>query len=517
MANTSAATGAIPAIVTLTARDFDGIVERGRPRRPWAALLLLTVLLAGCAPGSRSAQSADAKDLGRGLAAKVSADRMFVHLHALQDIANANKGSRAEGTPGYDASVDYVAKTLRDRGFDVTTPQFDRLYAVSAGKPAMTIAGRSYPVDQASLLIQTPPGGVTGKPVRPTQPSGCSAGDYPATVAKGAIAIVDDARCSVVDKQNSAVARGAAAVIVVSEPNGQGAPSTLFTTGYFTQLTVPVAVAGAAAAGALGAATGPITLVLDARNISITSRNVLAQTKTGSPHEVVIVGAHLDGPSGGPGINDDGSGVAAVLETALQLGPMAPVSNAVRFAFWGAGLTGVTDYVFGLDGEKLNDIALYLDFTILGSPNAGFFTDDGDQSGPPGEGVSAGDVPEGSAGVERTLGGYLYAAGKRPADMPLTTRADYHPFLVAGVPIGGMTTGASQTKTVVQARLWGGQAGAPFDPNFQGPRDTVDNINSDALAVMGAGAAFAVGTYAESVSGVNGVPPHDKRHRTRMQ
>ena len=230
-----------------------------------------------------------------------------------------------------------------------------------------------------------------------------------------------------------------------------------------------------------------------------------------------MVGAHLDSPSGGPGINDDGSGVAAVLETALQLGPMAPVGNAVRFAFWGAGLTGVMDYVFGLDGEKLNDIALYLDFTMLGSPNAGFFTDDGDQSGPPGSGVSSSDVPEGSAGVERTLGGYLYAAGKRPADMPLTTRADYHPFLVAGVPIGGMTTGASQTKTEVQARLWGGQAGAPFDPNFQGSRDTVDNINRDALAVMGAGAAFAVGTYAESVGGVNGVPPHDKRHRTRMQ
>ncbi len=488
-------------------------------RRQWATPLLLTVALAGCGLGSgfRSAQSTAAEDLGRGLAAKVTAEGMFVHLHALQDIANANKGTRAEGTPGYDASVDYVATTLRDKGFDVTTPQFDRLYAVSIGKPAMTVAGRSYSVDQASLLIQTPPGGLTGQPVRPTQPSGCSGGDYPATVAKGAIAVVDDAGCSVVDKQNNAVARGAAALIVVSAPNSQGAPPTLFNPGYFKQLRVPVAVVGATAAAALARAPGPISLVLDARNISITSRNVLAQTKTGSPHEVVVVGAHLDGPSGGPGINDDGSGVAAVLETALRLGPLPQVNNAVRFAFWGAGLTGVMDYVFGLDVEQLNDIALYLDCTMLGSPNAGFFTDDGDQSGPPGEGVSSGDVPEGSAGIERTLGGYLYAAGKRPADMPLTTRADYHPFMVAGVPIGGMTTGASQTKTVVQARLWGGEAGVPFDPNGAGPRDTVDAINSGALAVMGAGVAFAVGTYAESVGGVNGVPPHDRRHRTRMQ
>ncbi len=487
-------------------------------RRLGATLVLLTELLAGCS-SSRPAQPTAAKDPGHGLAGKVSADRMLVHLRALQDIANANKGTRAEGTPGYDASVDYVAKTLRDRGFDVSTPQFDRLYAVSPGGPAMTVAGRSYQVDQASLLIQTPPGGLTGQPVRPAQPSGCAPGDYPAVVPKGAIAVVDDARCSVVDKQNSAVARGAAALIVVSTPNGQGAPSTLFNAGYFKQLRVPVAVAGSSAAGALAGATGPIRLVLDARNITITSRNVLAQTRTGSPHEVVMVGAHLDSPRGSPGINDDGSGVAAVLETALQLGPLATVNNAVRFVFWGAeedGLNGAMDYVFGMDSDQLNDIALYLDFTMLGSPNAGFFTDDGDQSGPPGPGVSSGDVPEGSAGIERTLGGYLYLAGKRPADMPLTTRADYRPFMVAGVPIGGMTTGASQTKTIVQARLWGGQAGAPFDPNYQTPRDTVDSINRDALAIMGSGVAFAVGTYAESVGGVNGVPPHDKRHRTRI-
>ena len=90
--------------------------------------------------------------------------------------------------------------------------------------------------------------------------------------------------------------------------------------------------------------------------------------------------------------------------------------------------------------------------------------------------------PEGSAGIERTLAGYLYLAGKRPADMPLSTRTDYHPFLVAGVPIGGMTAGASQTKTTVQARLWGGQAGSAFDPNYQSARDTVGNVNREALA-----------------------------------
>lgn len=486
--------------------------------RPLATALIVLGLVSACA-SPRPAPPAAAPDLARGLAQKVTADRLVTHLRALQNVANANRGNRADGTPGYDASVEYVAKALRDRGFNVSTPQFDRLYNVSPGKPTLTVAGRTYQVDQASLLVRTPPGGLTGPPVRPTRPAGCAVGDYPAAVPKGAIAVVDDSGCSVVDKQNSALAKGAAALIVLSAPSGQGAPPGLFVPGYFKQLTVPVAVVGAYGTPALERETAPVRLVLDAENIKVSSRNVLAQTETGSPHEAIVVGAHLDGPRDGPGINDNATGVAAVLETALQLGPLAPVNNAVRFVFWGAdedGLNGVTDYVFGMDGNQLNDIAMYLDFTVLGSPNAGFFTDDGDQSGPPTPGIAFGDVPDGSAGIERTLGGYLNLAGKRPADMPLGTRTDYHPFMVAGVPIGGLTTGATQPKTTVQARLWGGQAGAPFDPNFQGPRDTVDAVNREALAIMGSGVAFAVGTYAESIGGVNGVPPHDKRHRTRV-
>ncbi|OBK22566.1 peptidase M28 [Mycobacterium asiaticum] len=483
------------------------------------AVLLLTFLLAACSTARPPAQPAAAPDPARSLAAKVTADGMFVHLRALQDIANANQGNRASGTPGYDASVEYVAKALRDKGFDVSTPQFERMRNTSEGKPTLTIAGRSFSVDQASLLVRTPSGGLTGPVVRAAPAAGCAAGDYPAALPKGAIAVVDDSRCSVVDKQNSAMARGAAAVIVISQPSGHGAPPTLFNPGYYNQLTVPVAVVGANAATALSRTTAPVRLVLDAENVKVISRNVLAQTKTGAPNEVVMVGTHLDSPPNSPGINNAGSGVAAVLETALALGPLPPVANAVRFAFWGAeenGVNGSMDYVFGLDNAALNDIALYLNFDMLGSPNPGFFTDDGDQSGPAGPGVASADVPEGSAGIERTLAGYLNLAGKRPADMPLNTRTDYHPFLVAGIPVGGMNTGASQTKTTVQSRLWGGQAGAAFDPNYQSPRDTVEAINRDALAVMGSGVAFAVGTYAQSIGGVNGVTPHDKRHRTRI-
>lgn len=481
----------------------------------FGATLALACALAGCA-APKSLPPTAAPALSRDLAAKVTGDGMFAHLRALQTVADSNGGNRATGTPGYDASVDYVVKALKAKGFEVTTPEFQRLYTVSEGKPTLTVAGRSYSVDQASLLVQTPPGGLAGPPVRPSRSDGCAVADYPPALPDNAIAVVDDTGCSVVDKHNSAVAKGAAGLIVISAAQDRGSSANLFGPGYYNQLKVPVAVVGASGAAALAHTNAPIRLVLDTENIQIKSRNVLAQTKTGTPDEVVMVGARLDSPPGSPGINSAGSGVAAVLETALQLGPLPPVTNAVRFAFWGDGINGAMDYVFGMDSEGLNSIALCLNFDMLGSPNAGYFTDDGDQSGLPGTGVRSADVPEGSAAIERTLAGYLNLAGKRPADMPLSIRSDYHPFLVAGVPIGGMTTGASQTKTTVQARLWGGQAGVAFDPQYLSVGDTVDNINRQALEVMGSGVAFAVGAYAESIRGVNGVTPHDKRHRARV-
>lgn len=475
------------------------------------AVLAVAVLLGGC-----SSAPTPAKDLARDLANKVTVDGMYVHLRKLQEIADANNRSRADGTPGYDASVDYVAQTLRDKGFDVQTPEFERLAVASPGKPTLTAAGRTYPVDQASLLTPTPKGGLRAVTLRPQKPAGCTAADYGMRTMTNAIAVVDDTACSIVDKQNTAVAEGALGLLVVSNPGTSGSPKGLFTAGYYRALTVPVAVIDADADAALRRTEAPVLLTLDAKAAMAKSRNVLAQTRTGDTRNVVMAGAHLDTVAGSPGINDDGTGVAALLETAAALGGQAQITNAVRFTFWGAEeavLAGSTKYVQSLNRDQLNDIALYLNVDLLGSPNAGFFTYDGDQSGQANPDVPADTVPIGSAGIERTLAGYLNLAGIRPADTPLGKANDYSPFLAAGVPIGGATTGAAQRKTELQARLWGGTAGVAFDRNYHLPGDTVDNVNRDALAVTGPGVAFAVGTYAQSIEGVNGVPTREQRRR----
>jgi hypothetical protein len=474
-----------------------------------AVAAIAVVALASC---SSTGSAPSPADLPRDVATKVTADGMYTHLRKLQDIADANKGNRAEGTPGFDASVDYVVKVLKDKGFDVQTPEFERLDRTEGGNPTLTISGRSYHVDQASLLVTTPPGGLNAITLRPQKAPGCTAADYGSV--SGAIAVVDDSGCSVGDKQNAAVAKGAVGLLVVSAPGAGGSPAGLFTSGYYQQLTVPVGVIDRDADAALRRTDAPVRLVLDSKPVMVKTRNVVAQTKTGDTKNVVLAGAHLDSTPRSPGINDNGSAVAALLETAAALGAGPHITNAVRFVFWGSEAEGSTKYVRGLARDQLDDIALYLGCDALASPNAGYFTYDGDQSGQPNPEIPLRAVPAGSAGVERTLAGYLNLGGVRPADMPLSRTADYAPFLAAGVPIGGLTTGWSQRKTEVQARLWGGQAGVAFDPDWRTARDDIHNIDRQALSVMGQALAFAIGSYAQSVDGVNGVPPRDQRHRS---
>lgn len=482
--------------------------------RRLAAFVALLLALTGCSSPEPSAPV----DLGRDLAGKVTVDGMFAHLQMLQQIADAHGGNRAKGTAGFDATVDYVSQYLRDKGFDVETPEFEFLDGTQGGRPTLSIGGRNHNVDQASLLKTTPPNGLTAVTLRPQRPAGCRAADYGTRSVRGAIAVVDDTGCSVVDKQNAAVDRGAFGLLVVSAPTAGGSPPALFPAGYYQQLSIPVGVIGRDADAALRRTNAPVRLVLDSKPVMARARNVIAQTKSGSTDNVVLVGAHLDSSAASPGINDNGSGVSAVLEIAAALGSQPDAANAVRFAFWGSeenAMQGSAKYVQSLQPAELNAIALYLDFDMLGSPNPGYFTYDGDQTAQPNPAVPARTVPAGSAGIERTLAGYLNLAGVRPADMPLNINTDYRAFFAAGVPVGGLTAGSSQRKTEVQARLWGGRAGAPFDPNYRTPRDAVSNINREALTSLGAAAAFAVGTYAQSVEGVNGVPPPADRQRAR--
>lgn len=476
------------------------------------AVIALTAFSTGCSHRSGPEQTTGAAEFASALKGKVTTDAMMAHLSKLQDIANANNGTRAVGTPGYEASVDYVVNTLRDSGFDVQTPEFSaRVF--HAEKPELTVGGRPVEARALDFSLGTPPGGVSGPLVAaPANSLGCAAADYGDLPVRGAVVLVDRGTCPFAQKEDAAAQRGAVAMIIADNVDEEQMGGTL---GPTTEVKIPVLSVTKSTGVQLRGQPGPTTIKLDASAQSFKARNVIAQTKTGSDANVVMAGAHLDSVPEGPGINDNGSGVAAVLETAVRLGSSPPVHNKLRFGFWGAeelGLIGSRNYVESLDLAALKNIALYLNFDMLASPNPGYFTYDGDQSLPMdarGKPV----VPEGSAGIERTLVAYLKSAGKTAQDTSFDGRSDYDGFTLAGIPAGGLFSGAEGKMSADQAKLWGGTADQPFDPNYHQKGDTLDHIDRTALGINGAGVAYALGFYAQDLSGHNGVPAMEDRVR----
>ncbi|GAY14779.1 putative lipoprotein aminopeptidase LpqL [Mycobacterium sp. shizuoka-1] len=483
-----------------------------------AAFAVSVVAVAGCdraadsgqpvAAGKPAAQFAD------GLRKQVTTDAMMAHLQKLQDIADAHNGTRAVGTPGFDASVDYVVGVLRAKGFDVQTPEF-QARVFKAGKPDLRVGGVPVEATAAEFSLGTPPQGVSGPlVVAPADDTpGCAPADYDGLPVKGAVILVDRGSCPFADKQAIGAKLGAVAMVIANNVDEKFMGATL---GEDTDVAIPVVGVSKADGARLRANPGPTTLILEAGTQEINARNVIAQTKTGSTGNVVMVGAHLDSVPEGPGINDNGSGVAAVLETAVQLGPTPDVKNAVRVAFWGAeelGTIGSSKYVESLTVDQLKDIALYLNYDMIGSPNPGYFTYDGDQSTAPGRNERVPRVPEGSAGIERSLVAYLQSAGKTAQDTSFDGRSDYDAFTMAGIPSGGLFSGAEENKTADQQKLWGGTADAPFDPNYHKNTDTLAHIDRTALGILGGGVAFSAGLYAQDMEGRNGIPIREDRTR----
>ncbi|WP_255218594.1 M28 family peptidase [Gordonia paraffinivorans] len=494
-----------------------------RRRRPmlqlWAVAAAATMLAGGCAgAGTDTGRPAPvvapsplppvAEVTPQGLADAIDIDRVTAHLRALQQIADDNDGTRAAGTPGNDASIHYVAGLLREAGFEVSTPEFSYtrftvgsvLFAAGAGD----VKGRML---ESSVGTRGP---LTARPVS-VPARGCEAADFPADV-RGAFAVIARGECTFSDKARNAQSAGAVGVVIVDDAD-EGLPNLRLEPENVPD--IPVIVVTRADAGRVGGAR-ELTLDAETATEQITTRNVIAETRTGAPDDVVMAGAHLDSVSAGPGIDDNGTGAAALLETALRLGSSPDVPQRVRFGFWGAEeeyLRGSWDYVGNLRAEDVRAIALYLNFDMLGSPNGGYFTLDGDDSARAGGGAG----PAGSDAVERVFRRFFAERGIPVADTDLDGRSDYAPFLAAGVPVGGLFSGADGEKSEEQARMWGGKAGVRFDPNYHRDSDTIDNVDFDILAVNSAAAAYALATYALSTTGPDGVPPVAARERTEVE
>jgi len=235
--------------------------------------------------------------------------------------------------------------------------------------------------------------------------------------------------------------------------------------------------------------------VISTEAVTTYTMNVIAETKSGREDRVIVVGSHLDSVPAGPGINDNGSGSALNIELAIQLSSddnQKKIKNKIRFCWWGAeevGLVGSTFYVNNLNTTNqtaLYDIAVNLNFDMIGSPN--FFRGVYNGSSDP--------VGNGSAVVQQLFDAYYTSQNTGTEPTEFSGRSDYGPFLEVGIPAGGLFTGAEVVKTMHQRSVYGGLAGASYDPCYHQACDNVDNINQDVLIDMARGAANVLETLA---------------------
>lgn len=427
------------------------------------------------------------------------------HQAALQAIADANGGVRAAGTPGYEQSVQYIVGKMTAAGYDVTLNAFPFTYValpllrqtapLAATYESGTFTGTGYGEVAAAVTAVD----INLAPPR-ANTSGCEAADF-AGFPAGNIALVQRGTCSFAVKALNAQAAGAAAVIIFNQGNTPDREPLIIGTLAPSTATIPVVGASFADGTALAQPGSAAQVRVDPPQL-VTQYNVIAESRAGDPNNVVMAGAHLDSVLRGPGINDNGSGSAAILETALQMAKVKP-RNKLRFAWWGAeesGLVGSTAYVAGLSAEEKARIALYLNFDMVGSPNHVFFIYDGDDS----DGVGAGPGPGGSAEIEKVFEGFYAARGVPFKGTDFSGRSDYGPFIANGIPAGGLFTGAEGVKTADEAAVWGGTAGQQYDPCYHLRCDTYANNNDLALDVNSDAIAYAVLQFAMNTEIVNG-------------
>ena len=443
------------------------------------------------------------------------------HLDALQAVADANGGTRASGTPGYTASRQYVVQKLRAAGYRPTVQAFEFPYfsedeAAVLARTSPSPKTYASPADFATMTFSG--SGDTTAPVvavdtdlagSASSTSGCEAADF-ASLPDGAIALMQRGTCSFAVKTANAEEAGASAVIVFNRGvsvDGDDGTGVLQGTLGEPGTGIPAVGTSFAVGQELGAAGTEARVSTTTTNEVRTTYNVIAETRRGNPDNVVMLGAHLDSVGEGPGINDNGSGSAMNLEIAEQLAKVKKPANKVRFAWWGAeelNLLGSEHYVADLaenNPDALGDIALYLNFDMVASPNFVRFVYDGDGSlGDPA--TDAG--PEGSAEIESIFAKYFAGQSLPSAETAFDGRSDYGPFIAENIPAGGLFTGAEGIKTAEEAATYGGTAGAPYDPCYHQACDTRENISLPALDQMSDAAAHAVWVLSRSTKVVNG-------------
>jgi len=512
------------------------------------AAMLLAALLPGAAAQAKPGNKCDTRNNNtyQKLLECITAEGVFEHQEAFQEIADANDdpfypGTRAAGTEGYAGSVEYVADLLRDAGWKVELDPVDVTFVLPATLRQLTPVEAEYETGAfTGSGSGTVEGNVTPVDINLTgdraNSSGCEAADFAGIdlSAPNDIVLVQRGTCNFGDKALNAEDAGAEAVIIFNQgntPDREGlivANASTLTDGTTVQHGIPVV--GASFADGVALAQPGSTAFVEVPPIQTREDfNVIAELPGKNDDNVVMAGAHLDSVIQGPGIQDNGSGSAALLELALSLSKLRP-QNTLRFGWWAAeeqGLVGSADYVAGLGQAELDRIAAYLNFDMISSPNFIYGVYDADESSfDAPEGVP---IPDGSIELEDLFEQYFTWQGIPYDDSAFSGRSDYQAFILEDIPASGLFTGAEVLKRADQEAIWEGVTGEQFDPCYHlacdslmpdygddqeladvyaeldAENDLEGNVSLEALGVNSDAIAFAVLTLAYSTEDVNGV------------
>ena len=415
------------------------------------------------------------------------------HLDALARIAGEEGGRRVAGTEGYDASADYVAEQLAAMGYEVDRQPFSFTFFDEQAPVSLVIGEQSWSgAEWLHAMLYSAEGVVTGALEtvgilnrQPVGTAGCEADDWNQFVT-GRIAVLAAGPCPRRSQVNNAQDAGAIALIGLYPAWGADEirRPTLFEP---DGIDIPVIVAGEEPSSALLAAAATnatAEITVDVEMAPASDDNIFAELP-GTSTQVVMLGGHLDSSLDGPGINDNGSGVATLLAMAAAFAERPAPEHAIRFAFWGAeefGTHGSRHYVDNLPARERERIEAYINLDMVGSPNAARFVYD-DEFGE--SGASAITVLLLDALAENGTPGLPISSGG----------SDHSAFLNAGIATGGVFSGIAPL-TPAEAQTFGGQAGMPADPCYHLACDDRSNVDTGSAFHLGSAVATVVWSLA---------------------
>lgn len=441
----------------------------------------------------------------------ITEDALRFRAEQLYNISKTSMGkyghpTRVIGSPGHWNTVNYILRELikLDGYYTVKSQAFNAIDG-KVKLVSLLIEG-TQPKSLEALSLT--PATEDERPVHGTlvlvKNHGCNAEDFPKHT-KDNIVLIERGECSFGDKLINAGKAGAKGAIIYDKDGPLHGTLGDPTGDEVATVSISKADAQPYIDRLLKNPNADIetSLYVDAYVKNITTVNVIAETKQGDHNNVVSLGAHLDSVEAGPGINDDGSGTISLLEVAKHLTKFK-VNNAVRFAWWAAeeeGLLGSNYYAKHLSPKENEKVRVFMDYDMMASPNYEYEVYDANNK----------DHPDGSGDLKQLYIDWYKEQGLNYTLIPFDGRLDYVGFIEAGIPAGGIATGAEGVKSKKLQEQFGGVAGEWFDQCYHQLCDDLTNPNYEAWVVNTKLIAHSVATYAKSFDGF------PKRQKTKSE